>query len=475
MSVRFYLKPSKQAIAERLKSELVYASVSQRFGLKVDGNVSYKKFEYSLETYVKPHHFGTVQTKRGATNIVYHIPTIEKYKTHTADVRQAILDFENDLKDVSAHFRKLGSKPTAIEYKGKLEAVRGRERGQRDTTSLVKFIITKIDELKGYVGTGHADKVSSNTIDNYNSLLQLLKGYEAFFNIILTFDNLESYYSRLWNFQDEVIKGNIVETIEGKRKKAIDPHGVATNTIINYQCNLRKFIGYAIDKKIKVDESLLRLKIHKVQKSSRQYDVNNSDLLAIYNHNPSTERLQIAKDYIIFSSLVGTRYQSVMLVDAIKTYDRKGLTFPYVHTIQGKTATECYTPLFAPAREIMERNGNKLPDFSKYTGTLNKQIKDLYTEIGLTYPIQVTKHYLNDGEVVTSESVATIVSSHCTRKGFVTNLYKYGIETDVSNLVTHPKKGTNGSDYNKATLEVRALDFYKKVVANLESNDLYRF
>lgn len=481
MKIRYFLGKTSKPINERTANELVYAEVSNRFGISVNGKVTYSQFQYSLETYIKPQHFGILKEKRGSVNFVYDVATIEKYKQYTGDLKQAIQNFDTSVKETILYFRNAGMKPNKDEFKARLNLFTMRDNGIKDNVTLVKYIAQRIEYFNSIMGTGASRTIEKNTIENISNLLKLIENYNEVRKTDVTFENLKDVYNDLWIVQDEIVKGNIKLSLkEGEAKKPIDKHGIATNTIVNYQNGLRQICNDALSDGIEVSLSVTdKNLIHSIQKSSRQYAINNKDLLTIYNHKPSTERLEKAKDYILFSSLVGMRFQSVLQVvgNPIETYNRNGIKFDYVYTIQPKTKTECHTPLFAVAKEIIMRNGGKLPKFSKYTGTVNKQIKDLFVEAGITYELPVTKHYFKDGAVTTYESVAKIVSSHCTRKGFSTNLYEYGIETDISKKVTHPDKKENGTadSYNKITNEVRALKFYNAVTKNLTDNILYRF
>lgn len=57
-------------------------------------------------------------------------------------------------------------------------------------------------------------------------------------------------------------------------------------------------------------------------------------------------------------------------------YVMKIKTFSTTHTIQAKTATECYTPLFFTPLKTIQNNNGILPDFSNI-GLVNINIKNL--------------------------------------------------------------------------------------------------
>jgi hypothetical protein len=481
MKTRYFLKASAKPIEKRDKNELVYAEVSNRFVTKIDGVTKYAKMQYSLDTNVKPKHFGTPQTKRGKTNFVFDATTINKYKQFTGDLMSAIDDFDASVKATIKHFRNAGFKPTRDQFKERLELITERKNGVIEDVSLASYIAKRLAYYKSIIGTGMSDAKKENTIENLHSLYVAIRNYNKARPVSLTFNNLKDLYSDLWDVMDSIVRGTIVvELEEGEKKKPINKHGIATNTIINYQHELRQICYDAVKEGINVSLSYENNKklILRTQKSSRQYDVNYDDLLKIFKHNPSTMRLQKAKDYIVFSSLTGMRMQSVLEVigEPIQTHDKNGIKFDYVHTIQSKTGTSCFTPLFAPAREIISRNNGAL-NFSVNNVTINKQIKDLYVEVGITYDVPVTRHYYKDGAVTSYESVAKIVSSHATRKGFVTNLFELGVDTSISKLVAHPDSKDSGTTdaYNKTTDITRALLFFNAVRKQISDNELYQF
>ncbi|WP_264552985.1 hypothetical protein [Flavobacterium sp. N2038] len=481
MKIRYFLKPSAQPIEKRTSNELVYAEVSNRFVVKTDGLTKYVKLQYSLDTYVKPKHFGTPQTKRGKTNFIFDATIINKHRQFTGDLMSAIDDFDASVKATVKYFRNANFRPTRDQFKERLELITERKNGVLEDVSLASYIARRLEYYKSIIGTGMADAKKENTIENLHSLYVAIRNYNKARPVAITFNNLKDLYSDLWDVTDSIVRGTIVVELEdGEKKKPINEHGIATNTIINYQHELRQICYDAVKEGIKVSLSYENNKklILRTQKSSRQYDVNFHDLLKIYRHNPTTERLQKAKDYIVFSSLTGMRMQSVLEVigEPIQTYDKNGIKFDYVHTIQSKTGTSCFTPLFAPAKEIILRNGGVL-NFSVNNATINKQIKDLYVEIGITYHVPVTRHYYKDGAVTSHESVAKIASSHATRKGFVTNLFELGIDTSTSKLVAHPDSKDSGTtdSYNMTTDIVRALRFFDAVSKNITENELYKF
>jgi hypothetical protein len=67
--------------------------------------------------------------------------------------------------------------------------------------------------------------------------------------------------------------------------------------------------------------------IHPIQKKVVDSTILINKGFYLYNHKPTTARLQTAKDYIVFSSSAGMRMQSVLasVGDLIQTYDYKGI------------------------------------------------------------------------------------------------------------------------------------------------------
>lgn len=480
MKIRYFLKSSNKPIDERITSELVYAEVSNRFGTKIDGKANYTKFQWSLDVYVKPHHFGTLQTKRGKTNFVYDALIQDKNKKYTSDFTRAKLDFEASLQTVREYFRQKGFKPSAKEFKAKLEEVSGRNRGLTNQISMLAYARERIEKLKKISGTGAHGSKEKRTIENAQTLLTHLSNYEEVRGVVLTFENIKEKYWDLWDVVDGIIKGIYsIKVKEGEKKKPINKYGLATNTLINYQLELRYICESALADGLSVSLSTNdKTLIHKRQKSSQQYAVNNSDLLTIYKHSPSNKRIQKAKDYVIFSCLTGMRQQSVTDVvnKEVQTYNKNGIEFNYLHTKQGKTKTECHTPLFTPVLEIIKRCGG-IPNFSKDNNTINTQLKDLFTEAGLTYDIAVTKHYYKDGSITEVKPLNKLISSHDMRRGFVTNLHELGVNPEVSKLVVHPDRKSIGTTdlYSKITNEQRALKFYDEVQKSIIDNPLYTF
>ena len=63
ITYRYKLKAKSQVLERRTSPELVLDEVSGSFINKVDGKISYKKFQYSLEVTILPKYFGVIREK----------------------------------------------------------------------------------------------------------------------------------------------------------------------------------------------------------------------------------------------------------------------------------------------------------------------------------------------------------------------------------------------------------------------------
>jgi site-specific recombinase XerD len=458
ITIRYYLIPSNTNLEKRTKPEAVYAEVSGSFITNLNGKISYSKFKFSLETKILPKYFGSIKEKKGVENYKYDIDVINKNATQNKALRNKTHNFKNCIDDTMSYFDRNNINPSKVEFKNYLtKLVRGNSSVVIDFTFL--YILEKqIKYLESIIDSVNNDEVKNNTINAYRNLKPHLNNW-ANTNGELKFSQLtEKKYNEFWDF---------VKQKKGSKKSTIKTY----QTYFLKTCKVAKKDGIIFDLN-PYDKNLI-VDISNDQPSEKTIAyLNESDLKKIIDFEvvvPKTCRsektllnLQRAKDFILLSSFTGMRMQSMIECNDrdIKQFKDNEYNFWYIRTIQEKTSTECETPIFPPAFEIIKANNYKFPDFSTNWLTLanaNKNIRKILEMAGI-------KNH-------------TLFSSKNCRNTYVTNLAELGIDEPTIAIVTHPDKlATNKSThvYNRMKPLDRAKKFVKAINQIDNKKTLYR-
>lgn len=427
ITYRYKLKAKSKILENRTSPELVLAEISGSFKNKIDGKVIYKKFQYSLEVAVLPKYFGIIREKRGISNFVYDPATIRKNDKFNKLLRIKMADFETDIENTAIHFR--NHNPTAEEVKNYLQFISGREeRIPTETFGVLTFLENHIKHLETLIGSGRKDEIKNSTINSFRNLIPILKRYETVRNKLI-FENLnENLYREFWEVSNKIKIGLI--NVDGYANK--DKKPFAANTLKSYQTYFVALCKAAKKKEIKIpldltDTTLIN-SANKVKSAKTEAFLKESDIIKVMGYVPISKNLTIAKNYILLASQTGMRLQSMQEAKGrqiqLSNEDKK--SFYYIHTVQEKTGTECYTPLFSTALNIIKSNNNVFPDFTDIAlANLNINIRNILKAV----------------KIENSE----LFSTHNLRSSFVSNLSLLGLSEIIISYVTHPSKRSNNS------------------------------
>jgi hypothetical protein len=458
-SIRYYLVNKIEDLEKRTQPEPVWAEISGSFKINLNGITKYQKFKFSLETKIQPKYFGSIQEKKGFRNYKYDTAVISKNNTQNKVLRNKISNFENCINDTVFHFDRNNLNPTKKEFQDYLiKLVRGNANTINDYT--FSFVLEKhIKHLESIIGGINNDAVKDTTISAYRNLRPHLNNWKNTYSELKFSELDEKKYHEFWNFLIQK-KGSKNATIEIYQKYFILTCKVAKRDGIIFDLD-------PYDKNLIIDTSN-----DKPSEKTEAY-LTEVDLQKIIDHKivvPKTCRskktlinLERAKDYIIISSFTGMRWQSMIDCNGreIKHYKDSNLDFWHIFTIQEKTSTECLTPIFPIALEIIKANNNRFPDFSKNWLTLtnaNKNIRKVLEMVGI-------------------ENHELYSSKNC-RNTFVTNLSLLDIDENTIAIVTHPDKlNTKKSThiYNRAKPLDRAKKYMRVVNLIDDKNTLYKF
>jgi hypothetical protein len=463
LTYRYKLKAKSKHLDKRINPELVLAEISGAFSNNVDGIVKYRKFQYSLEVSVLPKYFGVIREKRGVNNFVYDPATVKASEKYNKLFRNKIADFESDIDTAATHFK--NQEPTAEEVKNYLLSISGREKRKPvETFAVVNFLNSHINHLESLIGSGRKDEVKDTSINSYRNLIPIINRYQEATKVKLTFDKLtEELYREIWEVVNSIRIGKIkIESYQQNPKK-----GFATNTLKAYQTYFIKLCKTAQKQGINIPLDLTDTNLINVTEKNKSEKteafLKENDLLKIIQYLPTTEYLKLAKKYIIIASQTGMRLQSMTEAKGrkIQICNENKDSFYYIHTIQEKTKTECYTPLFSTALKIIQENDSTFPDFSKIAlANLNINIRKVLKSV----------------EIENSH----LFSTHNLRSSFVSNLSLLRLSEKVISSVTHPAKKSTSSSvhiYDRRDMLDKAKMFVEEVnwINKIKSSKLYNF
>lgn len=478
--INYVLEAKSKIASNRIKEELIIAMVHAGFYESKDGKTKYNRVKISLKASIKPKNFGLIEN-----NFKFDSNVFDNYSKSNAGVKTKMSQLETKIDALYSNYVLNNIYPTAQQFKNDLLIQLGRKkRHVKTTVTILTYLNEKIKIFESLKNTGRKNEIDENSIKTYRTLATYIERYQLHKKFELTFDKFDDVmYWDLWDVLDLMLKGKIeVPSIEGKRKQVKKANGYLMSSIHKYQKTLLRILRFAIKDQISValditNENLLI----EDKEASKDVYINENELLKIYNYQPTTNDMQIAKDYVILASLTGMRYES--MVDAfgvnITRYSHDSYLFDYIHSKQNKTETECYIPLLAPVKEILSRYNNRFPKIPA-NQELNSDLKVLFSEVGINATSTITNYTYKSGVIIEQKGFDEIISSHDCRKSFVTNLLLSNATENIVMSVTHPDrkpKHKMAGVYNKANLLDKAKQFYDEVnrINKIRQSNLYRF
>lgn len=478
--INYVLESKDSNPNNRTKEELITAMVHAGFSIQIDDKIKYERFKVSLECKIKPKNFGLIKD-----NFRFNEDVFVNFSKSNKGVKTAMQIFETKVDELYSNYLINDIQPTANRFKNDLLVQLGRkQRKQKRIVTILSYLSDKINFFESLLGSGRKEEIEESSIKIYRTLRIYIERYEFVRGAKVTFENLdETIYWDFWNVQDEILRGKItIPKKEGERKIALQINGFLMSSINKYQKTFMRLLRLAIidGVTVKLNTNNTNLIVIKSPASKDLY-VSESDLLKIWNYQPTTNEMQLAKDYLILASLTGMRYESMEVanLETVETYKDGVYNFEYIHSKQNKTETECYIPLFQPAKEILKRYGNKFPQFPA-NSVINENIKTLFELVGINTMQTITNVTYKSGTIVEYKPANEVISTHDCRKSFITNLFLAGGVENIVMGVTHPDKKpvhAMAGVYNKSTLLDKAKQFYDEInrVRLQKTSELYRF
>lgn len=298
--------------------------------------------------------------------------------------------------------------------------------------------------------------VAESSYNRYNGILKeflewVEKNHKNMTIDDLTKDILKEYIEYLFN-------QTITHKITHEKVKA------ENNTILNKIQVILVIVGY-------LDNDTLYNELHKVTKGIKthkqednQIYLNEDEIQRIYDLTLEGKE-EVARDLFIVQLSSGQRYSDIEKLSgkSLKEYVNGDM----VTISQQKTKTKVSFPIDDKAKAILEKYDYTLPKMS--TQDVNKHLKKIGQKAELNTIINNVE--LRGGDVYEYECKKwQLLTTHCSRRTFVSQSIKDNINTELTKGVTGHKSDSAFRKYNRLTAEERTKAFMKAKNNTEETN-----
>lgn len=476
IKIRYYLEPKAKNVEDRTNPELIMAEISYGYAvINSQGKKRHKPARYSLQENIIPMKFG-----RKEENFKFDEAIFKKANSNNSTIKTKMIQFESALNEIAIDYMLKKTTPSPKELTGKLAGKLRITMVVEPKLSILEYLYNKIEKEQENSGKSMKKSKRSNTIKTYETLSHLIENYQIATNEKLAFEEFNDIkYWRFWDVLDDILKDKIkVVNPNQKRKQRKQDYGYLVPSIRKYQKALLSTLKEAVKDgfKVAVDVHDTNLILEDADAMKDFYVETDLIKKIIETDVAFDEKLQNAKDYFVIASLTGMRFESMEEAQnlVINTCKDKKYNFNYIHSKHNKTATEVFIPFLKPVQEIIERNG-KFPAVSSNT-EINKNLKLLFSHIGLNRLENVKKVTYRSGIIESKEPMDTLISSHDCKGTFYSNLISLNVPDVVIDNITHPDrkpKNAMGKIYNKTSMLTKAKLFVDEIL-KIDS-DIYTF
>lgn len=471
-TIRYFLESKYRT--ENLKLEVVMAEVNYGYAvINKYGKKRHKPLRYSLQVKIHPSKFGLPEN-----NYKYDEQIFVKSNKNNASVRTKMFQFETALNEIETYYLNKKIVPEPAELKKELNKRLRNEIIKEPETTILTYLNEKIQKDTENSNKSKKNSKKLNTIKTSQTIAHLIEKYQIATDEVLIFERFdEKKYWEFWDVLDDILRGKIeVKNPNQPKKQRKSEYGYIVSTLRKYQKDLIKTLkearkdGYKTP--LDVFDSNLILEDSEAQKD---FYIDQSVLKKIINSKIVEPNLQVAKDYFIIASLTGMRYESMKIAQntEIQEYKDENYNFKFIHSIQNKTQTEVYIPLFKPILEIIKKRGFPIIPANS---TINGDLKKLFKKLEINHSVKITKVTYRSGTIETDEPICDHISTHDSRGSFYSNLYSLNIPNHVIDNITHPdKKPKNAMArvYNKTNMIEKAKMFIDEL--NKIESEVYTF
>lgn len=368
--------------------------------------------------------------------------------TEAPEFNQRLTNIETDAKDIFRRYQNDHNheKPSPAEYKKLLEAaIKGTKSGI--PTTLIEFGEYFIEKMRRQLIT---EKRNTKSIiaGSYEQTLNCLRDYAGDKNKRVDFDTMDSEF-----YNDFVRYLETIKIITDENGKKIKKYGFSLNTIGKHIKNLKCILNEAATPEMGVNKftSYKRFKVDAEEVESIY--LNEGELQALYDLDlTSNTRLDRVRDLFLVGCWTGLRFSDFTNIKA------KDIHGEYIHMKTQKTGEKVVIPIHWTVKAIMTKYSdypNSLPpDISNVN--MNVYLKELAGMLDIFKVKTDTTKTRAGMRVTTSKLKCDMITTHCARRSFATNMFKAGIPTITIMKVTGHKTERAFLTYIKVTPDEHA-------------------
>lgn len=186
-----------------------------------------------------------------------------------------------------------------------------------------------------------------------------------------------------------------------------------------------------------------------------------SELDTLYNHKPSSKKLERVRDSFLIGCYTGLRFSdfsSITLANIQTLSDRSGNPVEVIKMRTQKTKTQIVVPINKRVKSIIlkySKNGTlKLPFISNQK--MNQYIKELCREAGLINPVEVIRS-VSGQPVKKTYAKCDLIITHSARSTFISNAIISKIPEKAIMQMTGISSKTTLQRYNRLSVEENAI------------------
>lgn len=289
--------------------------------------------------------------------------------------------------------------------------------------------------------------VSYKMLREYQNTFRYLKEYAAYKGKEPDFDDIDlEFYDDFMNFlQSSNCSLRKTDKATGKKVRL----KLAANTIGKKIQTLKIFLNNATERGINTNLKYKSRNFATITEKTDSFHLNLQELDKFYKHDFSADpRLEKVRDLFIVACWTGTRFSDLtrLTPQCIKN--------GFFYVTQKKTGDDVVIPIHPIVSEIMAKYGGKLPPAIS-NQKFNKALQKAAEIAGID--AEIHKGVTRGGRRVSKKyHKYELLTTHCARRSFATNMYETGFPAHSIMAITGHKTEKSFLFYLKTTPEKHA-------------------
>ncbi|WP_090706659.1 site-specific integrase [Daejeonella rubra] len=266
------------------------------------------------------------------------------------------------------------------------------------------------------------------------------KHYGTCFNHLIKFEKEKNY-----KLTYESLNLNFYHAFVGYLS---NDNKLLNNTVGCMIKSLKVFLNWATDREL--NTILIFKKFKAFKEESEAVSLSEEELLRIFNSKKLTPSFMNVRDLFCFACFTGLRFSD------IHSFKETSIKENYIEVKTEKTRQFIRIPLSNYAKDILLRNGGKLPKPIS-NQKMNNFLKEIAEICELNEIIRLTK-YRGVEKVETIEPKYKLITTHTARRTFVTLSLEKGMRAETVMSITGHKDYHSFKKYIKLTDKVKLVE-----------------